>query len=752
MIRKLAKPMARALTIFGAWLFLTIVATGGDVAEVAGKATTADFFVAVNGNDRWSGRVAKPDAARTDGPFATLARARDAVRELKSRTTQQHFVVRIRGGTYRLKETLVFSLADSAPVGVTITYANFANEKPVLSSGVPIINWRRLRDNPPQLPAAARGKIWVADLPSEVENCFTLYDGVKRLPRARGEGFAPDIPADKMVSASRFIFPTNALQNWPDLKSGELLVMPTADYEMSILPLATVDETARAVTTAFPSSRPIGRVKFFPVSAWVESVLAVLDQPGEWAVNLDERRIYLWPRGNRPGDGIVVPKLTELVRVEGKIDYDGPKDEPVRGLEFRGLTFQHAERFQWRGQTGWSLQHHWEMFDRPTAALRFRGVEDCVVQACRFTAVSGTAVRLDLHCQNNRIADNEMGHVGGVGVLLAGYGPGTKDVNRRNEVTNNWIHHTGEIYWATPAVMVWQSSSNHVANNLIHDTPYSAITVSTRTAWNQTNVTSDGSRTVRWSEVGDSKLSLGWYEREKFLHARGNLIERNEIHDYMQVLGDGNGVYISGTGGNNWIRENYIHDCDSDHANAPIRCDDFQEETVIEGNILFRNRAIGQGITSKGRNHILNNIVVDLRPSRLPIRPENIKHGYLGLIVNPVTGSRIQRNILVALDRRSPVYIQNRIYGTGGEPRLRDCLADNNIYFCTADPDWGLEHLEQERAFGVEAHSLSVDPMFENLEKGDLRLKASSPAWKLGFQPIDGSQIGLRTNHPYHRH
>ena len=41
------------------------------------------FFVATDGDDAWSGAVPEPNAGRTDGPFATLTRARDAVRELK---------------------------------------------------------------------------------------------------------------------------------------------------------------------------------------------------------------------------------------------------------------------------------------------------------------------------------------------------------------------------------------------------------------------------------------------------------------------------------------------------------------------------------------------------------------------------------------------------------------------------------------------------------------------------------------------
>jgi len=40
------------------------------------------LFVATNGNDAWSGKLSEPNADNTDGPFATLERARDAIRAL----------------------------------------------------------------------------------------------------------------------------------------------------------------------------------------------------------------------------------------------------------------------------------------------------------------------------------------------------------------------------------------------------------------------------------------------------------------------------------------------------------------------------------------------------------------------------------------------------------------------------------------------------------------------------------------------
>jgi len=45
-------------------------------------ARTAHFYVAPEGKDTWSGRYPEPRPGRNDGPFATLERAREAVREL----------------------------------------------------------------------------------------------------------------------------------------------------------------------------------------------------------------------------------------------------------------------------------------------------------------------------------------------------------------------------------------------------------------------------------------------------------------------------------------------------------------------------------------------------------------------------------------------------------------------------------------------------------------------------------------------
>ena len=45
---------------------------------------------------------------------------------------------------------------------------------------------------------------------------------------------------------------------------------------------------------------------------------------------------------------------------------------------------------------------------------------------------------------------------------------------------------------------------------------------------------------------------------------------------------------------------------------------------------------------------------------------------------------------------------------------------------------------------GLERHSVIADPLFVNPANDDYRLRPESPAFKLGFQPIDVAKIGPR--------
>jgi hypothetical protein len=70
-----------------------------------GVTQQAAFYVAPSGNDQWSGTKSTANEKKTDGPFATLARAQQAVRQHKANATPgQPITVLVRGGRYELTE------------------------------------------------------------------------------------------------------------------------------------------------------------------------------------------------------------------------------------------------------------------------------------------------------------------------------------------------------------------------------------------------------------------------------------------------------------------------------------------------------------------------------------------------------------------------------------------------------------------------------------------------------------------------
>ncbi|HID06532.1 MAG TPA: hypothetical protein EYP10_05225, partial [Armatimonadetes bacterium] len=103
------------------------------------------FYVAVNGNDKWSGKLPEPSSDGRDGPFATLHRAQQAIRELKAMGVWRPITIFIRGGTYFLTEPLTFTPEDSGTTDCPITFTAYRNERVIISGGRRITNWRKIR-------------------------------------------------------------------------------------------------------------------------------------------------------------------------------------------------------------------------------------------------------------------------------------------------------------------------------------------------------------------------------------------------------------------------------------------------------------------------------------------------------------------------------------------------------------------------------------------------------------------------------
>jgi hypothetical protein len=241
----------------------------------------ADFFVATNGSDENPGSREKP--------FATLARARDAVRQRKAAGPLKRGVtVLLRGGTYVLNEALVFGPEDSGTAEHRIVYAAYAGEHPILSSGRQITGWKR-----------GEGDRWVAHVPQAKAGAwrFTqLFVNGKRQTRAR----LPDTEdwrqwwrvADGPNHPSTFKFRKDTLRAWPNVDDLEINILAQYYWLNQIMPLKRVDDTTRTATLV----APLPAYMICPNNPFrVENVPEGVTRPGTWCLNTQTATVTLWP-------------------------------------------------------------------------------------------------------------------------------------------------------------------------------------------------------------------------------------------------------------------------------------------------------------------------------------------------------------------------------------------------------------------------------------------------------------------------
>jgi len=363
-----------------------------------------------------------------------------------------------------------------------------------------------------------------------------------------------------------------------------------------------------------------------------------------------------------------------------------------------------------------------------------------VVDQCRFVNSGNSALRLDLHAQNIAVQNCLIDRIGHMGILLCGYGPGTKDVNKSNRIVNNLIRRTGELIWHGHAIFIWQSGGNRVAHNHIREVPRKAIGIcgvrgaifmeGKKVDWDE------ASKTMRWDELGadifhddDGKLQQRLLP---YLHARNNVIEDNYIYRARTKIGDGACLNVSGAGTGNVMRRNMLYMC----LGNGMRCDDWQQGTTFDSNLILSG-----GVVHKGKNDLVNNIFIN----------SNIRFSlYPGQ--QPNAGSKVHGNVFY-FTRDNIVPYTGRKSETISTPE--SCDLRNNLYFC----ETGRSHLErflaEKQAKGMDIASRVANPVFRrrvdlstDARPEDYLLAEGSPALELGFKQIEVSRIGLTAEYP----
>ena len=669
-------------------------------------AGATDFYVAPNGQDTNSGTQTKP--------FATLERARDAIRELKQQgPLQEPVTVRLQGGTYPLSREVRFSPEDSGTAACPILYTAASLEPAILDGGRRITDWRK-----------HDARLWMATVPDVAGGGWRfrqLYVNGQQRIRARtpNEGYlrvaaCPEgtpKTAHYHKDCQTFEFkPGDILPGWTNLSDVEVIVYHF--WTDSHLPIQRVDTVSNLVTFAHKAGKTFTDDFSEDGARYiVENVFEGLDTPGEWYLNRRTGQLFYYPM---PGEDlaqaeVVAPYAPAHLRLEG----NPAERRYVEHLRFRNLAFAHS-RFELPPGNSNDQQGSASV----PAAVTLRGARHCAFEHCRLSNLGTFAFDVMAGCAENDFVGNEIAGVAAGGIRINGGSDRNPPWERtcNNRVTDNWLHDYGRDYPSAVGILLMHTEGNTIAHNHIHHGGYTGV-------------------------------SVGWvwgYQRSVSL---GNRIEFNHIHHIGGVLSDMGDIYTLGVSPGTVIRNNHIHDVDANHYGGwGIYHDEGSTHLLVENNVVHHTKFAPFNIHFAKEVTVRNNIFA-LGKLEQASRSRAEPHKSVFFENNIVywrEGELLSKNW-----NDVPYTFHAHPKDKSGTQTLTNTFEfDWNLYFNPTktrdEVPWAGSSWADWQQRGKDRHSQYADPLFVNPEQGDFTLRSESPAFALGFQPIDLSRVGPR--------
>ncbi len=647
------------------------------------------LYVSTDGQDTWSGTRPTPNAEKTDGPFATIGRARNAIRQRKANGPLTGPVnVIVRGGTYYLPETLVFEPGDSGTQTCPITYMAFPGEKPVISGGRRIGGpWKTFRDKilVRVVPDVKAGKWYFRQL--------AVNDQRQKRSREPNTGF---YLRKEALSDTSFRFRKGDMHSWHNLDDVDVVVFHS--WNESRFRIKHLDEQKNIVQFRDPKARhPIGwRGAGGPNRYYIENTLEGLTQPGEWYLDRQSGQLYYWPTDKMDNALVVAPVLKQLLRLQGDI----AKKSYVEYLTFDGFTFCDSD---------WTLPKNGypdcgDVGDivKPSA-ITFQATRYCQLQNNRIKNVGTYAV--EVTGDGNLVSRNEIVDIGGGGIITRSYG------KERNTISYNHIHRCGLVYPSAVGINI-DDGGGTIVHNLIHDVSHSGVYAR------------------HWGTATQPK--------ERANQQQGLAIEYNEIYNVMLNIHDGAGIFIRDS--NISIKNNLIHDVNAQGDRCPgwgiyLGCE--TRDTTVQDNVVY-GTVESVHVWYHDRNILItNNIFVGPQKCQINYQnPANLRHEQITFVRNIVYCTKMGGHLFSVSGSRSlPVKSDyNVIFSTIGCV-LKDPVI-KGLPKIQSFADWNKS--------GLDEHTITADPLFVDMKNNNYALKPNSPAFKVGFKPIDLSHVGLR--------
>ena len=686
-------------------------------AAVSTGAAPSVFHVSPLGRDTWSGTLAAPGAGGTDGPLASLAGARDAVRARLAQGNLDDTVrVVFADGEYVLDRTVVFTPADGGTSAWPVVYQAASGAHPVFLGGREIKGFKAGADGTwrAQLPDAAGGK-WVFE---------QLFPGGSRAVRAR----EPDAPPDSLydvrlahtameacIAKSHFAIAgvqqtalgagkaSLALSVGADAAS-TLAALSPAQWKAAVLTVYhNWDDTRRFVKAYEGGATPRIVTEGDSMKPWnpwktgqlyhVENFPQALDQPGEWFLDQEGTVAYRPRPGEDPArTRVFAPTLDKWIEFQG----DVAAGKFVEHIRFRGLSFRYS---QWiTPPEGFGPVQAAATIE---AAVTADGARDLAFADCEFAHTGGYGLWFRRGCQDIRVERCHI-HDLGAGAVRIGenrIAPPGNERTGRVTLDNNILRAGGRMFPCAVGVFVGQSGDNAVTRNDIGDMEYTAI-------------------------------SAGWTWGYGENLAKRNRFEGNHIHHIGKgLMSDLSGYYGLGLSEGTVVSGNVVHDIWAQtYGGWGLYTDEGSTGVVMSGNLVYNTKTGGFHQHYGEGNEIRGNIFAfgTQWQAQFTRAEEHLSFSFTG-------------NILY--------WDQGALYN-GAWDKGRTRLAGNLFWDATGKAPVfpGNLGLAAWQAAGHDSGSRTGDPRFLDPARYDFRFQGGSPPTGMGFAAIDPAKAGVYGN------
>jgi len=670
---------------------------------------SADFYVSIDGNDAWSGKLPAPTPEATDGPFRTLERARDAARRLKPVVggPVKSVTVAIRGGVYTFDRTFTLDERDSGTAMAPVSYQAFKGEKVILAGGpsvppeafTPVTETKVLE----RLDPAARTQVLQADLRAlgitNLGDFPVKYQGAPAVPELFFNGRRMTLARwpnqawttiDKIIDPGAcprigetgtnggvFEYSGDRPSRWNTEAGVWLHGYWCYDWYAEVIRVKAIDSEKRQIELAVPSVYSVKQGNPSPRRYYALNLLEELDRPGEYFIDRGAGLLYFWPPASMENARVVLSTLkAPVVAVKDATD-----------MIFRGFVVEA------------SLANGIEVSGG--SSVRIQACEVRNTREIGITVSGGTGHKVEA-CD---IHDTGTG-----GMVLSG-GDRRNLTPAGHEAINNHIWRFSRLKLTSSYALRLEGVGNRGAHNLIHDAPHQAIGIG----------------------------------------GNDHLFEYNEVH-HVCMATDDCGAYYKGRNPScrgNIVRYNFWHDIGSPmgHGNAAIYFDDGDGGDTVFGNVFFRCGEPGKGsfgtVFSHGGHDNLaeNNIFIECKRA-LGSAPWNDARWKRA--IDGGEDCFWQDKLLKDVDITKPPYTTQYPALVGymdpkpGQVRVNKAV--RNVFVDCGEVSSGNWQVPPQENWITDR-----DPGFVNAAQDDFRLKGDSEVFsKLpGFQPIPFEKIGL---------